>query len=61
MEDATAIVWFRRDLRVHDHPALHAARDAFARVVPLFVVDDALIHGRYASPTRARRPRRPST
>ena len=54
MEDATAIVWFRRDLRVHDHPALHAARDAFARVVPLFVVDDALIHGRYASPTRAR-------
>jgi deoxyribodipyrimidine photo-lyase len=54
MEDATAIVWFRRDLRVHDHPALHAARDEFARVIPLFVVDDGLIHGRYASPARAR-------
>jgi len=24
----TAIVWFRRDLRVHDHPPLRAALDA---------------------------------
>ena len=23
-----SIVWFRRDLRLHDHPALLAARDA---------------------------------
>ncbi|MCW2983103.1 MAG: deoxyribodipyrimidine photo-lyase, partial [Conexibacter sp.] len=52
--DATAIVWFRRDLRVHDHPALVAARERFARVVPLFVIDDNLLHGRYASPARAR-------
>src|SRR4051794_9776842 len=37
----TAIVWFRRDLRVHDHPALvRAARD-FDRVIPLFVLDPA--------------------
>jgi deoxyribodipyrimidine photo-lyase len=52
--EATAIVWFRRDLRVHDHPALVAARSAHARVIPLFVLDDALLHGRYASPARAR-------
>jgi deoxyribodipyrimidine photo-lyase len=50
----TAIVWFRRDLRVHDHPALVAARADHERVVPLFVFDDALLHGRYASPARAR-------
>jgi deoxyribodipyrimidine photo-lyase len=52
--ETTAIVWFRRDLRVHDLPALVAAREGFDRVVPLFVVDDALLKGRYASPARAR-------
>src|SRR3954469_23085599 len=54
VEDATAIVWFRRDLRVHDPPALTAAHAGFARVIPLFVVDDRLLRGRYASPARAR-------
>jgi hypothetical protein len=29
----TAIVWFRRDLRVHDHPALHTAVAEYDRVV----------------------------
>jgi deoxyribodipyrimidine photo-lyase len=48
----TAIVWYRRDLRVHDHPALRAALDGFDRVVPAFVLDDALLHGRYASGSR---------
>ena len=52
--ETTAIVWFRRDLRVHDLPALVAAREGFERVVPLFVLDDALLKGRYASPARAR-------
>ncbi|MER7269338.1 deoxyribodipyrimidine photo-lyase [Micromonospora carbonacea] len=47
----TAIVLFTRDLRVHDHPALAAACSAFARVVPLFVLDPALT-GR--SPNRTR-------
>ncbi|MGE4425183.1 MAG: deoxyribodipyrimidine photo-lyase [Solirubrobacteraceae bacterium] len=37
---STAIVWLRRDLRVRDHPALRAAGE---RVVPLFVVDPALV------------------
>ena len=49
----TEIVWFRRDLRVRDHPALHGAvRDA-DRVVPLFVVDPAIVEGPAASGPRA--------
>lgn len=35
----TAIVWFRRDLRLADNPALDHARDHHAHVVPLFVFD----------------------
>lgn len=34
---STAIVWFRRDLRLADHPALHAAVAAHDRVVALYV------------------------
>jgi len=34
-----AVVWFRRDLRVTDHPALLAALDAAEEVIPVFVVD----------------------
>jgi deoxyribodipyrimidine photo-lyase len=49
---AVALVWFRRDLRVHDHPALHAAVRDFDRVVPVFVLDPALTRGRFASPAR---------
>lgn len=35
------IVWFRRDLRVRDHPALVAAAEA-GEVLPAFVLDPAL-------------------
>ena len=39
----TSVLWFRRDLRLGDNPALLAARDAAADgVLPLFVLDDAL-------------------
>lgn len=38
----TSILWFRRDLRLADHPALLAAQDAADEVVPVFVLDDAL-------------------
>ncbi|MCU1602565.1 MAG: phr [Frankiales bacterium] len=38
----TSLLWFRRDLRLADHPALLAARDAGDEVVPVFVLDDAL-------------------
>ncbi|WP_211763982.1 cryptochrome/photolyase family protein [Kutzneria sp. CA-103260] len=37
-----AIMWFRRDLRVGDHPALLAAADG-GEVLPLFVLDDRLL------------------
>ena len=36
----TTVMWFRRDLRLADLPALHAAAEG-SRVVPLFVVDPA--------------------
>jgi deoxyribodipyrimidine photo-lyase len=38
----TALLWFRRDLRLADHPALLAAVDAAGpggTVVPVFVFD----------------------
>jgi deoxyribodipyrimidine photo-lyase len=52
MPPSTAIVWFRSDLRLHDHPALHAALAAHERVVPVFVFDDRLLHGRFGSGPR---------
>jgi deoxyribodipyrimidine photo-lyase len=50
--DTTAVVWFRRDLRIHDHPALRDALEHADRVLPLYVVDPALLHGRWRSPNR---------
>ena len=37
-----ALLWFRRDLRLADHPALLAAREAADTVLPVFVFDDRL-------------------
>jgi len=37
------IVWFRRDLRLHDQPALTAACEAWSEVIPLFVFDEPLL------------------
>lgn len=48
----TAIVWYRRDLRLHDHPALRAALDEHDAVVPVFCFDDGLLAGRHASGNR---------
>jgi deoxyribodipyrimidine photo-lyase len=48
----TAIVWFRHDLRLHDHPALRAALEGHDRVVPAFCLDDRLLHGRHESGPR---------
>jgi deoxyribodipyrimidine photo-lyase len=47
-----ALVWFRRDLRVHDHPALCAALAGHEQIVPVFCLDDRLLHGRHASGPR---------
>ena len=43
----TSLLWYRRDLRLRDHPALLSAASAVADddrggVVPVFVVDPAL-------------------
>jgi len=46
------VVLFNRDLRVNDHPALAEAARRSDRVVPLFVLDDAILASRYASPNR---------
>jgi len=48
----TAIVWYRRDLRVHDHPGLRAALDEHDSVAPAFCFDDGLLTGRHASGNR---------
>ena len=45
----TGLVWFRRDLRIHDHPPLRAALDAHERIVPVFVLEDRLLD---TSPSR---------
>jgi deoxyribodipyrimidine photo-lyase len=48
----TALVWLRRDLRLHDHPALGAALAEADQVIVVFCFDDALLHGRHASGPR---------
>ncbi|WP_280257754.1 cryptochrome/photolyase family protein [Nocardia abscessus] len=48
------IALFTRDLRVWDNPVLTAAHREGAAVVPLFVLDDAILSGRFAAPNRAR-------
>lgn len=37
-----AIIWFRRDLRISDHPALLAAIAASEEIVPLFIMDSQI-------------------
>jgi deoxyribodipyrimidine photolyase len=50
----TAVVLFTRDLRVHDQPALAEAAKVAERVVPLFVLDEAMIESGFAGPNRLR-------
>jgi deoxyribodipyrimidine photo-lyase len=40
---SAALVWFRRDLRVHDHAALHHALKAHRRVHCVFVFDTTIL------------------
>jgi deoxyribodipyrimidine photo-lyase len=49
---ATAVCWFRRDLRLRDHRALRAAVRAADEVVPLFVLDPRLLRSARMSPAR---------
>jgi deoxyribodipyrimidine photo-lyase len=41
--DTAALVWFRRDLRAHDHAALHAALVAHRTVHCVFVYDTDIL------------------
>jgi deoxyribodipyrimidine photo-lyase len=40
MSDTPTIVWFESDLRTHDHPALRAAVERGASIVPVYIQDD---------------------
>ena len=40
---SAALVWFRRDLRVHDHAALHQALKAHSKVYCVFVFDTTIL------------------
>ena len=42
---STSILWFRRDLRLGDHPALLAALESADEVLPVFVRDPTLMGG----------------
>lgn len=48
----TSIWWLRRDLRLTDNPALQAALDSSDIVLPVFIIDPNLTHGRWHSPKR---------
>lgn len=39
-----AIVWLRNDLRIEDNPALYAARESGAPVIPLYILDEGIAH-----------------
>ena len=43
MSETVGVIWFRRDLRLADNPALAEAADRHDRLVPVFVHDPALI------------------
>ena len=47
-----ALIWLRRDLRVHDNPALTVAHRSFDEIIPVFVIDRRLILGAYPSGPR---------
>ena len=36
------LIWYRRDLRLGDHPALHAAAESGRAVIPVFIHDETV-------------------
>lgn len=42
-EPPVSVLWFRRDLRLNDHPALLAAAESATTVLPVFVIDPRLM------------------
>ena len=39
----SVIYWFRNDLRLHDNPSLQKAIDTGIAVVPVYIIDDAVM------------------
>ena len=54
MSPTVSIAVLTRDLRVHDNPTLHGAVSDADAVVPLFVLDRAILRSDYNRPNRAR-------
>ena len=52
MPRSVALLWYRRDLRVHDHPALTHALSIADAVLPVFVLDPRILEGRWRSANR---------
>lgn len=50
---AVTMALFTRDLRVYDNPVLSAAHRAGDRIVPLFVLDEAILSSSYMTPNKA--------
>jgi deoxyribodipyrimidine photo-lyase len=48
------ILWYRADLRIHDHPALTGAIKDGDGVIPVFIFDKGLTGGRFPSSNRNR-------
>ncbi|WP_099826541.1 cryptochrome/photolyase family protein [Oceaniglobus indicus] len=48
--DTPILLWFRRDLRLSDHPVLAAACDTGRPVIPVFLLDE-VVQGQGACPT----------
>lgn len=44
MSTKPVIVWFRQDLRLADNPALHAAHETGAPILPVYILDDENAH-----------------
>lgn len=48
------IVWYRNDLRIHDHPALSLAVRSADHVIPVFIFDETIYNGKHGSSNRNR-------
>lgn len=64
-QSGTAILWFKRDLRAADHPALAHAAESGLPILPLFIVEPELraqqdASGRLVNDRALRRRRTPA-
>lgn len=53
-DQACVVVWFRRDLRLSDHVALYEAMQSDLPILPVFILDDALLQSDYVGAPRVK-------